>query len=207
MLVPAHHPNTGHQTPYWYSDSPKGIRDHRKSVPRGVRCFKDLNEQPLLDAEGIAHWSTPAGNGYLFLQVNPFKRRALSYEEMHTELKFYPAKKFKRLRRTAKRGLSYESRVKPMLFRRAIRVCKRYNTIPCIEVKSAFEIESRSARMQRIAQSLSWEPIFMALYKMVGIDRKAAAFIGIGAKFVILAHGEKKPHTVPPHTAIWGHFS
>jgi hypothetical protein len=207
MFVPKNHPNTGHQSPYWYSDSPKGIRDHRKSVPRGHRCFKDLNEQPLYDAEGIIHWATAAANGYLYLQVRPWKRRALTYQELHEPFKYWRAKKFKKLRRTKRRGLSYESRVKPMVYKRAIRVCKRHNTIPCIEIKSPTEIEFRAGRMKRIADALKWEPIFMSLYKMTGIDRKAEAVIHVGGKFVILAHGEPRPHTVPPHTEIWGHFS
>lgn len=207
MYVPKNHPDTGHQSPYWYSDSPKGIRDHRRNTPRRHRCYKDLNQQPILDDDAIIHWATADKNGYRYLQVMPFKRRALTELELHTPLKEWPRKKFKRLRRTKRAGLSYESRVKPLLFRRAIRICRRYDTIPCIELKSAYQIESRAKRMYDRAIALRWEPIFMALYKLPGVYRKGHALLNIGAEFVILAHGEKKPIVLPPHTEIWGHFS
>lgn len=206
MYVPENHPDTGHQSPYWYSDSPKGIRDHRRSVPMGRKAYKDLNVQPLLDADGICHWATAAGNGYRFLQVRPFKRRELTEIELHEEFKHWPAKKFKKLRRTKRAGFTYESHVRPILFLQAVRICKRYDTIPCFEIKSPFQIEVRAKRMLQRALSVKLEPIFMSLYKMAGIERKAKAFEAAGANFVILAHGEKKPIVVPPHTAIWGHF-
>lgn len=207
MKMPDVHPNTNHMLPYWLSDSPEGIRRARKNVPRGRTCFKDLNEQPLMNDVAFIHYATPDRNGYRFIQVRPFKRRPLTDKELHREFKYWSAREFKKLRRTRRAGLSYESRVKPMLFKRGILVCKRYNVIPCVEIKNPFSVEKQVAHMSAVAKSLGWQALYMALYKMVGIERKAKAVIDAGEQFAILAHGEKRPILLPPHTEIWGHFS
>lgn len=211
MLMPKNHPNTHHLEPYWLSDSPYGIRRARKETPRGHVCFKDLNLQALLDDDAFTHWGTPAKDGYRFIQVRPFKRRELTYHELHQPYHEWPAKKFKRLRRTRRAGKSYESRVKPMLYKRGLRVCKRWSVVPCVELKSWHYIDrGRCKRLITTAVALKVDTFFMALWKMGNCLRKGAAIISSGGKFAILAHGEHRPIELDQgsnYTEIWGSFS
>jgi hypothetical protein len=205
MKMPENHPNTNHIDPYWLSDSPKGIRMARKAVPRGRACFKDLNLQALLDDDGFIHWATARKNGYHYIQVRPFKRRHLTEYEMDLLFKHWRAKKFKRLRRTKRAGVSYASRAKPMLYRRGINICVRNNVIPCVELKSPEYIYC--SRVSRLIHPIA---LFMALFKMSHCLKKGQAVISSGGQFAILAHKEKRPIGLVKdynYTEIWGRFT
>jgi hypothetical protein len=207
MMMPKNHPNTHHIEPYWLSDSPKGIRMSRKQTPRGYRCYHDINEQALLDDDACAHWGTTHENDLFFIQVNPFHRR----EFPNIKLRQIPAETFVKLRHTKYPGISYRSRVKPMLFRRALTVCKRYDVIPCFELKSwEYGHAKWTSRLVRLVKGRNSPALFMALWKMGNCLEKGKAVIDSGGEFAILAHGEKRPIGLEKgvnYTEIWGHFS
>lgn len=207
LTMPENHPNTHHLEPYWLSDSPKGIRMARKKTPRGYRCYKDLNLQALVDGDVFAHWGTTHKNDLYFIQVNPFHRRAFS----NTRLSEIPAATFKKLRHTKYPGISYRSRVKPMLYTRGLRICKMYDVIPCVELKSwEYKYSRWTSRLIRIAEVLKSPAMFMALWKMGNCIQKGKAVIDSGGQFAILAHREPWPEGLEKdvnYTEIWGQFS
>jgi hypothetical protein len=205
MKMPSYHPDTNHLEPYWLSDSPRGIRIARRSTPKDRKCFKDLNLQELLDGDGFIHYGTPRRNGYRFItKRSGIGRRALTVKELDRNFYFWTSKDFKRLRRTRYLGTSYESRVRPMLYRQGIRVCVRHNVVPCVELKSIGYTNA-----SRVVKLMHPVALFMALYKLPYCLKKGQAVIKSGGQFAILAHGENRPDNLVRgfnYTEIWGRF-
>jgi hypothetical protein len=198
--------------PDWLSDSPAGIRSARRMTPRGHVCLKDINVQSLLDDDACTHWGNPEAGGWLYLQINNLtgKRRPLTHEERITPYHNWHGPKVKKLRRTAKRGTSYESRVRIHLFSETVGICKNYNVFPCFELKSPHY--ANATWVKRLIDQVyakKWHAFYMALWKMGHCLEKGHAVISSTGQFAILAHGEKRPDGLIKgynFTEIWGHF-
>src|SRR5213596_1843392 len=185
-----------HLDPYWKGNSVLAIyAQANKPVGHDGGRFTDTNLQACEDDDLCVHWADPAQNGYLYIvRRGGIGRRRLSPEEAHRAWMEWKEKDAKRLRRTKRAGISFESRVRILTMSEFDRKAKRNGVIPIFELKSrAYRDPRRALRLVMQRRAIGQPPFFMALITMRDWGLKAAAITGAGGQFGLLVHGAAKP--------------
>lgn len=199
----------GHGLDQWQGDCGRAIR--RAALRPRRRRLIDLNVQPTADGEAMLHSRTPRVNGYRYIQ-EAGGRRPMTREELDRPSEEWLSKDVVRWRRTARAGLSYESRVRPLLFAEACRRCARWRVRLCAEWKSPkLANPVRANRMRRLATLAGAVVYAMTLVTMPGWREKLRAAKQAGFPTALLAHGAPRPADLteqrPFIDTIWGHFA
>jgi hypothetical protein len=203
--------NRLHVKPYWLGDSPAAInKAARQRIGSDGGRYIDINLTRCKDGVLGVHWSTPAQNGYHWITTGK-GRRALTRAEEHRPFSQWTLRDAKRLRRTRRRGLRYESRVRIYSYPELLNKCKNRRVIPTFELKSrTFDDRTVAKQMVDQAKMIGWTPIFMTLVNMKRWRGKMKAFHLEGAPTALLAHSQPRPHDLdkwmPYIDVIWGRW-
>lgn len=198
-----------HLEPYWYGDSPRAIRKAGMRRP-GHRDI-DLNCQRAKDGVVIVHWGTAGKNGYFFI-VDPKtgKRRRMTSAEVHRPVSQWTVRDIKRWRRTPRKGVRFETRVRPLSFQEAVQLCIKFNARPCFELKSKTFDDPDTARfMVNYAAVMKKQVFFMTLVTMPNWRHKGIAIKNAGGQIALLAHGAPRPTDLAMYVPevfdrVWG---
>ena len=217
MTMPAHTDRL-HLSPYWLGDSKYAIRvASRKRIGSDGGRFIDMNFQVCLSDDGQSyeavclHWGTARKNGYLYIvKANGRGRRKMTQAELDRPIHKWHLKDIKRWRRTARVGVRFETRVRPLSFVEAITYAKNRNVVVCAELKSVLfaRYPAIAQRMKAQVNAVGSRTYVMTLVTMVGWRTKMKNFHDAGFETALLAHGAKKPADLaawrPYITRVWG---
>lgn len=199
-----------HGLDQWLGDSRESVRQ-AAALPVGADHgrYVDNNVQPCKDDDVIAHGSTPAANGYGYLCVIGTGGRVrvkLSDRLLHRPFTEWKAKDIARLRRTLRKGDSWESQVAIETVGARMDYCKAEGVIPFLELKHPIYGTAaglpRVKRMVAHAKKIDLPPFFMALDTMSGAEGKARNCHAAAAPFALLGHEAK----MPANFADWDEF-
>lgn len=209
-----------HLEPPWRSDSERGIKTAGGKGKRGKSSDIDRNLLPCDDGVIVMHWNNLLIGGWLHIQEGK-KRRALTKKELATPVSEWKRADLVRLRRTKRRGLSYESRVRPLAYVEDLALCRKYGARPNYELKARFG-RRRAMTMVDQANAARVTVFWMTLahqglkapapgYSMAVAGERLSDFHAAKGQTALLAHNYPRPSDLdewrPFIDRIWGHWA
>lgn len=211
-----------HLDPYWRGDSEQAIRTAGWRGRRGKSADIDINLQDCLDGVVAMHWATPRRGGWRYLQEGK-KRRPLTEAELDRPLAEWRRHDLVRLRQTKRKGLTYRSRVRPLIYVETLNLCRRYGARPNYELKSPrfnspriakrLVDQANDGRVTAYWMKLAWQGIGQPpnRYLMAETGRVLRAFHNAGGQTALLAHNYPRPVDLdewrPYIDRVWGRWS